>query len=238
MGRQLFAPLAILLFLLPLSFAYHQGTIVITPLEYKDFGNASLPTMDVLITMDCNAGKIFGTATSQGYYVIGASSNLKYIQYDNPLISTGMTDSTGQVTHTLHGNISYMNGIFIITFEKSGFQRREAHFEISDCFTQAPAQPLPQNASQPAPTPGANTSVAPPPPPPQQNATPPANATPSSGNTTTPIVPPLNLTQNATGNQTAAGNRQGIPFCPLSFVLLAALGVCQYAIGASRDWSV
>lgn len=172
MGRQTFAALAILLFLVPLSSAYRQGTIAITPFEYRDFGNASLPTMDVLITMDCNAGKIFGTATYQGAYVVGASSNLKYIQYDNPLISTGVTGGTGQVAHTLHGNITYMGGIFIMTFEKSGFQRREVHFLISDCFTQAPAQPAPQNASPPAPTPGANTSATPPPAP-QENATPP-----------------------------------------------------------------
>jgi len=215
MGRLLSVALALALFLLPLSFSYRQGTLLITPFEYQDFGNASLPTMDVLITMNCNAAKITGRADYLGTPISGALSNLKYVQYDNPLISSGTTNSSGYVVHALMGNLSYMTGIFIMTFEKSGFQRREAHFLITDCLTNP--GPLPP------PPPPANTSPQPGQPPPEENATP-------------PLMPPL---PNMTGlqNITPGLNQAGIPPvgqapggaspCPIAFVLL---GLSLFAI--------
>ena len=213
----------IVLFLFLFAALVFPYNITITPFEYKDLGNLSLPAMNATIMMDCDGKAIISRVTYNGDPVSGAFTMLKYVQYDNPLISSGTTDSSGYVTHKLTGNISFMTGIFVLVMEKSGFRNREAHFLIDECFAPPPPPPPPppQNI-----TPPQNVT-----PPPQQNNTPPAPPSPPPpSNVTLPIAPPLNITQNATGNQTGASTgASSIPFCPISlgFVLLAVMAISQ-----------
>jgi len=208
--------LSLLLFA-ALVFPYN---ITINPFEYKDMGNLSLPEMNATIMMDCGGKAIISQIVYNGAPVSGAFTMLKYVQYDNPLLSSGNTDSSGYVTHKLTGNISYMTGIFVLVMEKSGFKNREAHFLIDECFLPPPPPPPPplQNS-----TPPQNVT------PPQQNNTPPS---PPPSNATLPIAPPSNFTQNKSGNQTGA-NAKGfsIPFCPIGL----GLGLLAVLVARQRE---
>jgi len=214
-----------LLALLSAAFAYRVDPVTITPFEYKDFGNASLPKFDDMeIIVDCNAATIRTHIASSGTAVQGASTYLKYVDYYVPLLSSDQTDSSGDVLHKIpSGNISHMTGLFVLTAEKSGYQRREAHFELGDCFVSAPAQP-------PSPPPPQQNAT----PPPQQNASPPPPPPLPQDNTSQPIAPPPNISGNATGSQPPSGSQAGGKMCPLGAGLMALLAISLFAIGGPR----
>jgi hypothetical protein len=142
-----------LLFLISFSFAIYPGNITVTPFEYKDFGKDDLPVFNVTMKMDCVEKKLSADVSSGGAPVPGVTTYLKYVQYDNPLLSTKISDSSGQVTHMVHGNISFMTGIWVLVMEKADFRKREAHFEILDCLVNVTGPPQnvtpPQNITPP-----------------------------------------------------------------------------------------
>jgi len=207
-----------------LSFATTPDKITIIPFEYKDFGNTSAPTFDVAMQMDCRTNRITADVSSEGQPVPSVMTFLKYVQYDNPLLSTQTTDSSGHATYQLTGNVSFRTGIFVLVMEKSGYNKREAHFTINDCFknitqTQPPVQNVTPTQNV---TPSANTTT-------PANSTPPANVTPSS-NATVSANTTQNLTQNLTGNGTQ-GTGNGTPEtgnpplspCPPALIILAVI---------------
>jgi hypothetical protein len=138
-----------MVFLISFSFAIYPGNITIIPFEYKDFGAQELPVFNVTMEMDCVEQKFSADVSSDDAPVGGVTTYLKYVQYDNPLLSTKITDNSGQVTHQVHGNISFMTGIWVFVMEKADFRKREAHFEISGCLVNV-SEPL-QNVTPPAP---------------------------------------------------------------------------------------
>ncbi len=223
----------VLLLIASLSFAYRSGPVAITPFEYRDFGNASLPKFDgMTIVVDCNAATIRTHIASSGVPVAGAMTYLEYADYSTPLLSSGQSDASGNILHRVpSGSIAHMNGIFVLAVEKSGYQRREAHFDIKDCFVSAPP---------------ASNSTKPSQPPPQQNATPAG----SSANASQPNTTGSNATGNPVGNTNGSlignpigglvgnmtvgnqvGNGAGLwnPPCPLALMLFAALGICCFS---------
>lgn len=145
----------IILALISLTFAIYPGIVTLEPFEFKDFGSKALPNFTMTLSMDCPSATISQHLESGGVPVSGAKSYLKYVQYQVPLISSGITDSNGDYTHKLPGNISYYTGIFTLTAEKSGYQKHEAHFEISKCFVNVTAPPPvivpPPNVTPPEP---------------------------------------------------------------------------------------
>lgn len=203
---------ALLLFLLAaLSLAYAPGVVAVTPFEYRDFGNASLPRFDnLVIKMDCNASTLEVYVKSGNYSIQGATVLLEVTSYAQPLIASGTTDASGFVAEHIPGNISLITGFFVLTVEEPRYEEREVHFNISNCFPQPPPVVyLPVTVLPPAP----------------RNATPPGSAANVSQLNTTSV--------NTTANQTATGNETGIaglmpvfPSCPLPLALFAALGVC------------
>jgi len=213
----------------PLSFAATPDKITIIPFEYKDFGNASAPTFDVAMQMDCVANKITADVSSENESVPGVLTLLKYVQYDNPLLSTQTTDSSGHATYQLTGNVSFRTGIFVLVMEKSGYSKREAHFYITDCFKNiTQTQPASQNV-----TPSQNVTQT-------QNATTPLNTTTPANNTTAANVTPTsnataltnmtqNQTQNLTGNGTPATGNGPASLCPFAFMLGFIILVCLRA---------
>jgi len=126
--------IAFILFLASLSFSIYPGSITIEPFEYKDFGNASLPSFNVTMGMDCVEQELNANVSSDENPVSGVTTFLKYVQYENPLLGTRITDASGNVVHKVYGNISYMSGIWVLVLEKPGYRKQEAHFEIFDCL--------------------------------------------------------------------------------------------------------
>jgi hypothetical protein len=208
------------LLLVSFSFALYPGVVTIEPIEFKDFGNASEPTFNITLQMDCLDASLKQITESDGLRVTGVDSYLKYVQYHVPLLSSGTTDSSGVFIHKFPGNVSYYTGLFTLTVEKNGYRKKELHFDISACFV----------------------NVTEPPPPPPIPPPPPGNGTPGTGNgqpDTPPPPPPLpennvtptpepNLTENITEpNITGNGkpDPEPAPLCPVGFILLSALFV-------------
>jgi hypothetical protein len=129
-----------LMMLLSIVSASDPGNITVIPFEYRDFNNNTLPTVEVDLTVDCQAGTIRQHVERDGVPIFGARGYLNQVQYSVPLISSGSTDSNGIFVHKLPGNISYYTGIFTLTVEKSGYAKKELHFVISECFVNATKQ--------------------------------------------------------------------------------------------------
>lgn len=103
--------------------------------EEKNFDSESIPMINYDLIVDCNKGTIENTIFSQDSDPIeGAYAYLKYHDYSSPLLSSGTTDEHGLVIHNLPGNISLMDGMFILVMEKTGYRKKEVHFDIVSCF--------------------------------------------------------------------------------------------------------
>lgn len=224
--------LFLFLFLFSLSFAIYPGNITITPFESKDFGNEGLPAFDVTVTADCLAVEINQYTSSQGTPVSGAMGYLKQVQYTIPLISSGSTDSSGYLTHQLPGNISFYTGLFTLTVEKSGYRKKELHFDVSGCFVNV-TPPTPPNITPPSP-PNITPPAPPPnitPPSPSPNITQPANVTPNVTAECTKnadCTAKINCSANETyvapkcTNGTCTGEKcqePGPSVCPIGFII-------------------
>jgi hypothetical protein len=226
------AALALFIIAVSFSFAYPSGNLTITPFEYRDFGNASLPEFDgMAITIDCNSAVLGAHVASSGAPVAGAMTYLEYVDYSTPLLSSRQTDGSGNALHRVpSGNISHMSGLFVLAVEKAGYRRREAHFDIGACFYVPPPT---------GPGPSAANPVQPVPMPPEQNSTPPAsppangpqsNAIGNNGSGNQAGTIAANASGNGTANQTgkpaaSQGANNGPAACPLPLALFAALGV-------------
>ncbi len=223
------AALTLLLSAVPLISAYPAGNLTVTPFEYLDTGNASLPKFgDMDIRIDCNAARLYVLVESNDQPVQGAAAFLKVTKYEQPLIGSGTTDSRGAVAFHIPGNISFMTGFFVLTVEKQGYQKREAHFDINDCFVVPPP-------SQPGPS--ASAPVQPIPPENQPNGpvigSGSGSQAGSSGNaTTSPTANQSAQAGNSTGanqndqNQTGQQNgSKGALACLPGFALLALAGL-------------
>jgi len=61
---------------------------------------------------------------------------LSYIDSSaSAIISSNHTDGDGRTVHHLPGNVSNMRGMFIMLIEKSGYRKKEIHFDILGCLT-------------------------------------------------------------------------------------------------------
>lgn len=116
--------------------------------EEEDFGNEALPHFLYAMSVDCDAAKIrLEVFDGDVQPVSGVGSYLIYHDYSTPLISSGITDAGGVVTHKLPGKISLMDGMFIAVLEKGGFRKKEVHFDITPCFRpETPPPPAEEEA--------------------------------------------------------------------------------------------
>lgn len=111
--------------------------VIVSPniFEEKDFDSGSLPKLEYALSIDCNAKtinqKVF---TKSGEPIDSVFSYLIYHDYSTPLISSGRTDGNGNTAHVLPGNLSLMDGMFILVMEKQGYSKKEIHFDIASCF--------------------------------------------------------------------------------------------------------
>ncbi len=174
-----------LLFLAGLAAAF---TVNPDYIGIKDTGNGNLPTLDVAISIDCDTKDVhIDVASAESEEPVeGAMTYLFYTDYSyQALPNPGKTDGDGRAMIPVPGTIRFLNALFILRVDKTGFQSREIEFAYEKCFKEPPAPPPAENASQ-----NVTNQTAPPP----QNATPPANATPPT-NASAPPPPPA---QNGT----------------------------------------
>jgi len=176
-------------------------------IEIKDTGNPGLAKMNVGIAIDCEDRSlaIDVTDNSTGEPVENARTDLFYTQYAYQLISTGKTDSNGEETLAVVGNLNYLTALFILHAENPQHMTKEIEFTYEKCFEQPP----PEETQPPQPP---EQNVTPPPPQPPENQTPPPPA-----NQTQPSQPPGG---NVTPPEPAASPQAP---CLTAFVLLLSL---------------
>jgi hypothetical protein len=207
------------IFLLLLAAAASAFTVEPDYFDIHDTGSASLPTLDVGITIDCGNKDLMVDVSSEKEPIGGASTVLFYTDYGyQPLPNPGKTGSDGTVTMTVPGTINLLTGLFILRVDKSGYQSREIEFAYEKCFDEPP--PVPELYNDTAEN---QTEPATPPPPP--NVTPPANTTPPV-NTSPPanVSPPADMTPPANeSDSTPAGEESAA--CPLGIIMLTLLCV-------------
>ncbi len=113
------------------------GAAVVAPTIYeqRDLGTPSLEEFTYSISVDCTSASIHVHVLDEEYeQVEGANTYLKYIDFAQPLISSGETDKEGYFLHKLPGNVKLMRGFFILVIQKSGFRNKEIHFDIGRCY--------------------------------------------------------------------------------------------------------
>ncbi len=113
------------------------GAAVVAPTIYeqRDLGTPSLEEFTYSISVDCTSASIHLHVLDEEYeQVEGANTYLKYIDFAQPLISSGETDKEGYFLHKLPGNVKLMRGFFILVIQKNGFRNKEIHFDIGRCY--------------------------------------------------------------------------------------------------------
>ncbi|MBU0527481.1 hypothetical protein KKE92_03310 [Candidatus Micrarchaeota archaeon] len=103
--------------------------------EQRDLGTPSLEEFTYSISVDCTSASINLYVLDEEYkQVEDANTYLKYIDFAQPLISSGETDKAGYILHKLPGNVKLMRGFFILVIQKNGFRNKEIHFDIGRCY--------------------------------------------------------------------------------------------------------
>ena len=182
--------------------------------EQEDFGSESLEEFTYSISVDCTAGTIkLIVGDEDNKPVEDANTYLKYIDFAQPLISSGETDKEGKVVHKLPGNVKLMRGFFIMVIQKTDYKSKEIHFDISRCHANETIEETVEPEEEP---PEIEPPAAPPPPPPEE---PPEeeNATALPFNIT-PEMPEIITETNETIEEGARG-------CPIAF-LFPLLLIC------------
>lgn len=146
---------------------------------------------------------------------------LFYTDYAYQLITTSRTDATGSARLSMIGNEKFLNNLFVLRAEKSGYKDVEIEFTVN-CSKVAPPQPANftnATANQSSLPNGSNNSFAG-----NWSANASSNASFSNNSqNNTPIAPPSNYSGGAGRNNSSqqGGNQGAIPCAP-AFILLAA----------------
>jgi hypothetical protein len=168
----------LIILLVPLAFA---ETVAPTIYEQRDLGIPAMEEFTYSISVDCTAAAIRIYVMDESNQVVkGADTYLKYIDFAQPLISTGETDKDGFILHKLPGNVKLMRGFFVLVIQKTDYRSKEIHFDIKRCWSDEPV-PQPPVPETPSTTPE-NTSQPPETVPPQTNESVPD--IPETGNVT------------------------------------------------------
>jgi hypothetical protein len=185
-------------------------------LGVHDTGNENLPTLDVDISVDCDAKNVMiGVASNEtGGPLEGAMTYLFYTDYTyQALPNPGKTDISGKATIPVPGTIRFLNAMFILRVDKQGYQSREIEFAYKKCFEAPPAPSEPPQTHNET---GSANQTAP------QNVTPPGNATVPANDTKPPAQP--QPPENNTGQPQPDGHGEpGASACPgaIGLALLA-----------------
>lgn len=153
----------------------------------KDTGSASLPKLDVDITIDCDTKDLVVQVSSNesGEPVPGARTYLFYTDYTyQALPNPRTTNEEGLAVMPVPGSIRFLTALFILRVDAQSHQSREIEFTYEKCFQAPPSPPPPSPpVNQTNQTPPTNQTA---PPPPLGNQTSPGNIT---NQTTPPITP-------------------------------------------------
>jgi hypothetical protein len=119
-----------LLLLLGVSFAQVVEADIV---EEKDSGAESLPALEAALWVDCESGNATLTLGSNGSRVEGATVFLFRTDSAYKLLARSSTDKEGVSTVRPPGKISYLNDLYVLRIEKSGFRTKEAEFTFWNC---------------------------------------------------------------------------------------------------------
>lgn len=189
--------------MLPLIFLVISNIIAPTIYEQDDFGTVSLEEFTYSISVDCTAGTIRLVVMDESLKPVKeANTYLKYVDFAQPLISSGETDKDGRITHKLPGNVRLMRGFFILVIQKNDFRSKEIHFDIARCYNgesnitaQLPEEVEPETPEiDEEPEPG---------PQPEEN-----------------ITEPINFTEpSAESNETTVGEEEEEKICSVAIIM-------------------
>ncbi len=126
--------LRMVFFLLLLTCTVFPNVEMVQIVEERSFGDEALPEFLYSINVDCSNKLIIQEIFDQDVNPVqGAKSYLKYHQYSSPLLSSKISGEEGGVVHSLPGDPKKMTHLFVIVIEKSGFRKKEVHFDIRIC---------------------------------------------------------------------------------------------------------
>ncbi|MBD3209968.1 hypothetical protein GF318_01150 [Candidatus Micrarchaeota archaeon] len=136
-----------LLFLLLVSFSFAVAPSIH---EQKNLGFYRHPEFTYSLSVNCEKGTVRVIVMDANLTKVGnASTFLKYVDYDTPLISSRKSDQNGYAIHELPGNTSLMRGLFILVLEKKGYRSKEIHFDISGCYANQTYPSPPEEEEEP-----------------------------------------------------------------------------------------
>ncbi len=110
-----------------------------------DTGSESLPTLDIDIMIDCDTTDATVEVSSEGQPIEGADAVLFYTDYAyQPLPGGGKTDSDGQLTMAVPGDIDFLTDLYILRVDASGYRSRQIEFSYIKC-----SEPPPEPGEEP-----------------------------------------------------------------------------------------
>lgn len=130
----------LILLIMSLGFAF---TVQADYIGVQETGNENLESLDVSIFIDCDQKDltvaVLGADSEQP--IQGASAFLFYTDYEYQLLATGTSDSDGNAAITVPGTIDYLQALFILRIDKSGYRTKEIEFAYEKCFQDPPEEP-------------------------------------------------------------------------------------------------
>ncbi|MEW6036435.1 MAG: hypothetical protein AB1529_07530 [Candidatus Micrarchaeota archaeon] len=119
-----------LLLLLGLGFAQVVEADIV---EEKDTGAEAAPALVAALWLDCESGNATLTLSSNGSRVEGATVFLFRADSAYKLLARSSTDEEGVSTVRPQGKTPYLNDLYILRIEKSGFRTKEIEFTFWNC---------------------------------------------------------------------------------------------------------
>ncbi len=101
--------------------------------EEKDTGPEAAPALVAALWLDCESGNVTLTLSSHGSRVEGATVFLFRTDSAYKLLARSSTDGEGISVVRPPGKISYLNDLYILRIEKSGFRTKETEFTFWNC---------------------------------------------------------------------------------------------------------